>query len=74
MHEKECLGLSAGRRPPWVMLLPCVLPQTLANCGDAIRFRHPGSSNQLLDNTVWFDKIINSQVGKRPQGTGSLVL
>ncbi|GAB4816775.1 hypothetical protein N2152v2_003821 [Parachlorella kessleri] len=35
---------------------------TLANCGDAIRFRHPGS-NQVLDNTVWFDKIVNSQVG-----------
>ncbi|GAB4813479.1 hypothetical protein N2152v2_000525 [Parachlorella kessleri] len=36
--------------------------KTLTNCGDAIRFISPGPGQHCLDNTVWFNKIVNSRV------------
>ncbi|GAB4817139.1 hypothetical protein N2152v2_004185 [Parachlorella kessleri] len=37
--------------------------KTLTNCGDAVRIESPGPGVHCLDNTVWFDQIINSRVG-----------
>ena len=45
-----------------------MLLQTISNCGDGIRmeFQTTGSDDlkAALDNTVWFDKIVNSRIGE----------
>ncbi len=53
------------------LLLRLVTPmQTLSACGDAIRLElatgpQPGSdASTVLDNTIWFSNITDSQVGE----------
>lgn len=55
------------------IILAAPSPQTLSNCGDAIRFEaQPGGDiNACLDNTLWFDKIVNSRIGKMLVGGGT---
>lgn len=52
--------------PPTHTRLPHI--QTLAYCGEAIRLEsvaNTGDAASALDNTIWFDKIIDSVVGER---------
>ncbi len=60
-------GLSEGQHLDWAAL------QNLTNCGDAIRIQSTGPGMHCLDDTIWFDRIINSRVGAYPGGF-SLVL
>ena len=64
--QAHCLALPPSELPSdtGVYCLYCLYVQTLTNCGDAVRIESPGPGVHCLDNTVWFDQIINSRVGK----------